>query len=238
MKIVEYQSDVWAKSVSEFFLDEINAFLKNNKRCNVMLTGGATAENLYLEWGKNPKLYKLRSVRFYLSDERFVALDHKESNYGMVSRSLFVNKIPADCYFYPIEAKLFDQETTASRYEKTLPEQIDILILAVGEDGHIASLFPGSEALKVRNRLVMPVISPKKKPYQRLTITPQVISRAKSIFIIATGSKKAKVLCKALSLNGLNDNFPLSYVSNATWLVDSDLIAESSLIQKNMHVRG
>ena len=226
MKIIQYQSSDWAKSASSYLLDAISDVLNNKKICHVMLTGGETAEKLYLELGKNPKLSELNGIQFYLGDERCVATDHPDSNLGMINRTLFINKMSAGCHIYPMQADAYEQKKAASQYAKILPEQLDIVIFGIGEDGHIASLFPGSKALRDdEESLVMPVVSPK-KPHYRLTITPRVISNAKSIFIIATGALKANALYRMLSVNSKNDDFPLSYAINATWLVDSELTSE------------
>jgi len=235
LKIIQYHSSNWAESASNYFLDAICNVLKCKKMCSVMLTGGKTAEKLYFELGKNPRLSELKGVHFYFSDERCVAINHPESNYGMVNRTLFVNKKTIGCSIFPMEADAKDQKKAASKYEKILPDQFDIMMFGIGEDGHIASLFPGSGALRGDDKsLVLPVVSPK-RPYNRLTITPRVISMAKSIFIIATGTQKATVLYRMLSAYSQNDDFPLSYVINPTWLVDSELI-DSCLSEHNICV--
>ena len=100
-----------------------------------------------------------------------------------------------------------------------MPDSIDVLLLGVGEDGHIASLFPNNASLQERKRRVIPITGPK-PPFERLTITPQVIAKARSVFMLATGSAKAAMLCAAL--NNPNDiaALPARLTLGGTWLMD------------------
>ena len=106
---------------------------------------------------------------------------------------------------FRMEADATDQEAAALRYADLLPDLIDVLLLGVGEDGHIASLFHNNATLQERKRRVIPITGPK-TPFERLTITPQVVTKARSVFVLATGSAKAAMLCAAL--NNPNDMRP------------------------------
>jgi 6-phosphogluconolactonase/glucosamine-6-phosphate isomerase/deaminase len=83
---------------------------------------------------------------------------------------------PAQVHRMPAERP--DREAAADEYARRLPERLDLVILGVGEDGHTASLFPGSSALSERVRKVLAVVGPKAPPH-RLTVTPPVIAAAR-----------------------------------------------------------
>jgi len=201
----------------------IDSILQRQGRCSVMLTGGRSAERLYVAWSKIPALQLLKGVRFYFGDERCVPADHPQSNCGMAMRSLFQRGVPTGCSLYPMDGADPDHGAAARRYDEALPEKMDVLLLGVGEDGHIASLFPGSEALHETGRRVVPVVGPK-VPRERLTITPPVIKQAGSIFVLATGTAKAVVLSDLLAVRG-DDVLtpPARLVLHATWLLDTAL---------------
>ena len=78
-----------------------------------------------------------------------------------------------------------------------MPEVVDVLLLGMGIDGHIASLFPNDPALMSSDRTVVPVSGPK-PPYNRLTITPLVVQNARQTVLLATGKKKGSVLREAI----------------------------------------
>ena len=199
---------------------KINATLKNQGHCNVMLTGGRSAERLYIAWSGLAALLKMTKVHFYFGDERCVLPVHPESNYGMAMRTLFRCGVPTDCSVSRMEADDPNCESAALRYGAALPKAIDVMLLGVGADGHIASLFPKSDALHETDRLVVSIIG-HKPPYQRLTITPPVIARAKSVFVLANGTAKVAVLSKALQDPDDIDALPARLALNATWLLDS-----------------
>jgi 6-phosphogluconolactonase len=126
---------------------------------------------------------------------------------------------------------MVDKDEAARRYETLLPNEIHILILGVGLDGHIASLFPGHPALDEQERKVLPVSQIGVK-HDRITITPQVISSAKEVFLLATGREKGKVLAKALSSQIGYKEFPVCLTFGGTWLLDEDAAMEISLALK------
>ena len=185
-----------------------------------MLTGGRSAERLYSAWAKMAEFQALRGVQFYFGDERCVSAEHVDSNFGMSMRTLFHDyDVRVKNVLHRMEADVEDLEAAALRYENALPHQIDVLILGVGEDGHIASLFPKDTALQEKHRLVMPVIGPA-PPYARLTITPTVINRATSIFVLASGRSKAGVISRALERRSHWKELPLRLTLDGIWLLD------------------
>jgi 6-phosphogluconolactonase len=185
-----------------------------------MLTGGRGAERLYSAWRVLPEFARLESVRFLFGDERCVLPDDPESNYGLAMRTLFAQGVPGSCSVDRMEAECPDREGACLRYERLLPSQLDLLLLGVGEDGHIASLFPGSGALKECVRRVVPVVGPK-APQARMTVTPVVIAHASSVFILANGEAKAAVLRRVVAGTEDCDALPACLVREATWLLDT-----------------
>lgn len=218
-EINRFESTDWPTKAAGLISDNINSILDEQGKCSVMLTGGRSAARLYKAWRDLPVFQQMTGVGFYFGDERCVPPDHAESNYGMAMQNLFLNDVPTGCTVFRMEADDIDQEAAAQRYANQLPDPIDVLLLGVGEDGHIASLFPRNVALKEFKRWVIPITGPK-PPFERLTITPRVITKARSVFVLATGSEKAAILCAAL--NNPNDiaTLPARLTLSGTWLMD------------------
>lgn len=218
-----FNADEWAQEAATTICDAICRCLAINQECSVILTGGKTAERLYRHWFASNLPYWQR-VQFFLGDERCVPANEVESNYGMVMRTLFPDGMPSGCSLAPMEADDQDREAAARRYEQRFPERIDVLLLGVGSDGHIASLFPGSSALE-SDRSVVPVVG-SKNPRERLTITPRVIRRARSVFLLATGVEKGQVLKLALQAPEDISALPVRLTLGRTWLLDGEARAQ------------
>lgn len=182
----------------------------------IMLTGGRAAAQLYTEWQKQQNFKKLSNITFYFGDERCVPKDHTESNYCMVMQTLFKDGIPNNCKIYRMQADKKDLEEAAKEYEKLLPNSLDILLLGVGEDGHIASLFPNSLQLYEQKELCLPIIGPK-PPYCRLTVTPPVIINAKKTYILALGNAKARIVEQAKQSPIDINRLPVQMVKKPIW---------------------
>jgi 6-phosphogluconolactonase len=217
-----FEGDAWPALAAEKIQNEVNLVLAQRGRCNLMLTGGRGAARLYTAWSEFPAFHESPGVDFYFGDERCVAPDNAESNYGLAMKTLFCKGVPYDCRVFRMEADRADRVLAARNYERLLPPHMDVLLLGVGEDGHVASLFPHSSALGECTKSVMPVVGPK-APHERLTITPPVISGAKTIFVLATGGVKARVLAWALRDRGNVESLPVRLALSGTWLVDTPL---------------
>lgn len=223
VEIRQFEYASWPSMAAALVQSRIDSILRLQEQCSVMLTGGRNAERLYGVWSEFSEFQLLKGVRFYFGDERCVPRNHPESNYGMVMKSLFGRGIPPGCSTFPMDGTDPDRDAAARRYDKVLPDNIDLLLLGVGEDGHIASLFPGSPALHEKNRRVMPVVGPK-LPNERLTITPPVINHAGEIFVLAAGATKAAVLSDLIAAPGDDVVMrPARLVIHANWLLDTAL---------------
>jgi len=182
----------------------------------VMLTGGRSAAQLYTEWQKLHNFKKLTNTTFYFGDERCVPPDHTESNYGMVMRTLFKDGLPNNCKIHRMHAEKQNLAESAKAYETLLPNSIDILLLGIGEDGHIASLFPNSLQLQEQKRRCLPITGPK-SPYERLTVTPPVIKSARTTYILAQGKEKAKVIERVQQKSTDKNELPVQMVKKPIW---------------------
>lgn len=207
----------WPYMAIEHIKRAIEFSIQKNSLCNIFLTGGNTAEQLYQFWAKDSN-FPLDKVRFYFGDERCVPPDHSDSNYALVMKTLLANQLQSDILVVRMEGESKEINQAARSYEDKLPDNIDIILLGVGEDGHVASLFPNSPVLN-SVRKVEAVIGTK-PPFARLTITPKIIASAEFVFLLATGESKGKVLAKALDLSGDFSSMPVRLTMNGTWLLD------------------
>lgn len=198
---------------------QILKILEYKSSCSVMLTGGRSVAALYGQWAKSLVNYE-ENIFFYFGDERCVHPTSDESNFFLARNSLFVghnNRLLDRVYRIRGENKNLEHE--CFRYSLVLPDTVDILLLSMGEDGHVASLFPNSPALCETKRSVMPVLAPK-APWRRLTVTPPVILAAKHVFVLAVGPEKRLKYEEALLDPEDTRSIPARLVLNRTWIFD------------------
>lgn len=210
--------DDWAAMAADEIGLAVSAAISRRGVCNIMLTGGNTAERLYNYWAKTSAL-PMESMRFLFGDERCVPPDHADSNYALVMRTLLAKGEPPGCEIIRIAAENADRDAAARKYEELLPQEIDVLLLGMGVDGHIASLFPYSEALRSTDRAVLPVAGANLH-HERLTITPRVISNARAIFLLAMGEEKGLVLAEAIRSPADFMSLPVRLALGGIWLLD------------------
>ena len=208
----------WAHVMLSEIMDAIEKSCDEREACTGMRTGGKSALALYKAWLKLPGFSSLKNIHFYFGDERCVPPYHVESNYGLAVRTLFQHGVPPSCNVFRIPAEYPDREATAKMYEAQLPERLDILLLSMGEDGHIASLFPHSSALFETRRRMVHVMAPR-PPFARLTVTPSVITGARHVFVMALGAAKASTFREARLAPYDIAGLPARLVLNAKWFL-------------------
>jgi 6-phosphogluconolactonase len=166
-------------------------------------------------------------------DERCVPLRSPESNYGVANRLLFRHvDIPRD-QIYALDDTLGPIEA-AEAYEAVLqkvfrpvagrPPRFDLVLLGIGEDGHTASLFPGSSLLHETKRWVAPVFGAPKPPPVRVTLTLPVINNARHVLFVATGGGKKPILSEVFKPSLRRSRLPAELVvpsdGDIHWFMD------------------
>ncbi|MCC7179995.1 MAG: 6-phosphogluconolactonase [Acidobacteria bacterium] len=140
----------------------------------------------------------------FFVDERAVRSDHPDSNYGLAHR-LLLSRVPLRAGRARRMAGELAPVSAARRYEETLvrllgrPPVLDLVLLGVGEDGHVASIFPGRQGLDAPGGWVAAVLDAPKPPGQRVTLTLPTLVAARRIIVAAMGPEKAKAVRAALS---------------------------------------
>ena len=226
---------------------------------SVVLSGGSTPRVLY-ELLANPRepfrdQIAWAQTHFFFSDERHVPPDHPDSNYRMVNEAMFSRVPMPPENIHRVLAENPNAEDAAVAYEtdlrKSFGEAIpafDLVLLGLGEDGHTASLFPHSPALKETERLVVAPWVEKLNTY-RITMTLPVLNNGKSVVFLVTGASKAEILRTVMNTDRNPDLYPAQAISPTSgavsWLVDeaaarlcsinnsSNTGADSGLLNKN-----
>lgn len=199
----------------------IDECLRARGRCSVALSGGSTPKAVLAALSERPIEWDW--LDFYFVDERCVPAGDPDSNFRMANDVLFR---PAQ-----VDAKHVHRmrgedvpEQAAEAYAQLLPERLDIALYGIGEDGHTASLFPGSALLLDGERAVSAVHGSPKPPPDRLTIMPKVIERARRGLVLANGAGKADAVARALE-DGPVQEVPARLLRGCTWILDSQAAA-------------
>lgn len=177
-------------------------------RFDVALCGGSTPRSLYdeLVTPLSAKALDWSRVRFFFGDERCVAPEHEESNFRLARDHLFTPLQIPPSNIVRMEGELAP-DAASERYEAALRERFgvsaparprfDLILLGLGADGHTASLFPGTSALRETDRLVTRGRAPTGVT-DRLTFTLPLINNAATVLFLVTGASKAPAVRAAL----------------------------------------
>ncbi len=198
------------------------------RRFSIAISGGATPRPIHAALAEPPfaDRFPWPAAAFYFADERCVPPDDPESNYGAARRDLF-SRAPVDpALIHRIEGEREDIDAAAADYAALLPDALDILLLGMGEDGHTASLFPGSSALREEHRRALAVRDAPKPPASRITIAPPVIRAARAVVVLVAGANKAGMVARALSGPLRIDDIPVQLAREATWILDASAAME------------
>ena len=188
------------------------------KDFTVALSGGSTPKRMYeILASEYRDRIPWESVQFFFSDERHVPPDHPDSNYGMAYRAL-LSRIPAPPWNAHRLATELEDPVQAAENGETILQQVfrvsgseiprfDLILLGLGKDGHTASLFPGSEALKETTRLMTSTWVESVRA-NRITLTLPVINRAAEVHFLISGPDKAPALRELLQGDAAADRLP------------------------------
>ena len=176
--------------------------LASRGRFAVALPGGSVARAFFPRFARDA--FDWSRVDFFWTDERAVPVTDPESNYGL-ARSLWLDQaaVPAD-RMHRLEADAADLETAAARAGQDLvrclgdPPRLDIVLLGVGPDGHVCSLFPGHVLLDEQHTWVGVETAAPKPPPRRLTLTMPTLTAAELVVVAGFGQAKAELISAAL----------------------------------------
>jgi 6-phosphogluconolactonase len=173
---------------------------------SVCLSGGSTPRKLYERLTSKPYRdeFPWSRTHFFWGDERFVPPDNAQSNYRMINSAL-LSKIPIQAAnIHPVPTQKVSPEDAAQQYEHELrsffdafrrpqgeSELFDVTLLGLGEEGHLASLFPGSDALREQTKWAVAVIGVKPEP--RITLTYPALESSKNTAFLVAGEQKREV---------------------------------------------
>lgn len=165
-------------------------------------SGGRIAENFFdaITADVLQRQFALARVHFFWADERCVPPDHSDSNYRVMhTRLLQPLEIPA-AQVHPIKGELGPvaaAREASLEFAKVVRPVLDFVFLGMGEDGHIASIFPGNP-LEESPEPYRPVLNAPKPPPERVTLAMHPMIAAKNVWVLAAGTGKAEALGKSL----------------------------------------
>ncbi|MBI2883011.1 MAG: 6-phosphogluconolactonase [Candidatus Methylomirabilis oxyfera] len=208
-------------------------------RCNrftVALSGGSTPKRLYSLLAAEPYCTRLpwRGTHLFWGDERAVSPDHPDSNFGM-ARAALLSRVPIPAnQVHRMRAERADLDEAAGEYQAEIarmfaaqppdePPAFDLILLGLGPDGHTASLFPYTRALRETRWWVASNYIPELKA-NRLTLTPPILNRAATILFLVSGADKAAALQAVLEGPPDPERLPAQLIrpvaGRLAWLVD------------------
>src|SRR3989304_332098 len=221
--------DAISHEAARIFINFSNECIATRGRFIAALSGGSTPQKLYAllssdryrgnaEWSK---------IHFFWVDERCVPKESEYSNFRLSFDHLISRISIPDANIHRINGD-FGPEKGAQDYADELKNFFgvglpifDLILLGMGEDGHTASLFPGSKSLDEKKRLVIPVYA---EEMNRITLTLPVLNSARHILFLVSGQSKKQVLNDILVDNERRKNYPAGLVQpvhgDLLWLID------------------
>jgi len=223
-------------ATAHFFVTECHRCIAKHGRFVIALSGGNTPKRLYQllatpEFSNN---IPWKKVFLFWSDERFVPQTDAESNYRMVKENLLDHISIPKKNIFPTPVKN-SPKLGAAKYEASIKKifaykepVFDWILLGVGEDGHTASLFPGTNILKKKKRLVKEVWIEQKQTW-RISFTLPLINKAAQVIFLVAGKEKAKIVATALANKKTKSLLPVQLVQPGKgiiyWLLDDEAAA-------------
>jgi 6-phosphogluconolactonase len=228
MKREVVRSRNFVHDAAEFILQKARVALAERDQFRIALSGGNTPRPVYAELARIGRDLPWDRVFFTFGDERCVSPDDEQSNFRMARESLFVPAAIPEKSIARIRGEI-DPQIAAQEYQDGLDllaaqrgEMIyrhDLILLGMGDDGHTASLFPGTAALEEKVRKVVANFVPKFNTW-RITFTFPLIDQARHVCYLVNANKNVDLLQKVL---GGDRQFPSARVEPAngalTWIL-------------------
>lgn len=206
MKPNVIRTQSFVRDAAEFILQHARTALAERDQFRIALSGGNTPRPVYTEFARIGRELPWERVFFTFGDERCVPPEDVQSNFRMARESLFVPAAVPEKSIARMRGEI-DPQIAAQEYQDNLDllaaqrgEMIyrhDLILLGMGDDGHTASLFPGTAALEENARKVVANFVPKFDSW-RITFTFPLINQARHVCFLANANKNATLLEKVL----------------------------------------
>jgi len=226
--------DELATAVAGAFLRLVTVRQDAGEVPQVGLTGGTIAHQIHQEIARLAPSSDVdwSRVEFFWGDERFVAADSDERN-AVQARAAFLDQLPVDralVHEVPSTGDADSVAAAATSYAETVRSagrgRFDVLMLGVGPDGHVASLFPGFPQLDVDDDLAVAVTGSPKPPPERVSLTFPALNRSEEVWFVVSGADKAEAVARALATEPPDAHeIPATGVRgevDTTWFLDHD----------------
>ncbi len=225
-----------ARALAARLVRDARARVSSSGRFTLALTGGKTPRRLYEALGTvHRDDFPWAATEFFWSDERAVPPDDADSNQRLARETLLAHGLAPDARIHPMIRSAEDAqdlECAAVAYEQRLREltgddrpSLDAVLLGLGEDGHVASLFPCARSLREQARSVVVVRDSPKPPPVRLTMTVPLINRSAVVHLLVVGDDKADAVQATLDGARDSDRWPAQGIEPAdglaTWWLDA-----------------
>lgn len=223
-------AEALARRAADVLLSAVKA---TDGRFATALSGGSTPSRLYELLAQSPyrDAFPWQRAHVFWSDERFVPTGDARSNYRMARETLLSHVSIPRTNIHPIPTEGTEPEYAAMAYERTLksyygaarldPERalFDMTLLGLGEDGHIASLFPGAPALSEHERWVVAVTERAAEP--RISLTYPALESSRQAVFLVSGELKREILARVLRGESDLPAAKLKPKGRLLWLVDA-----------------
>lgn len=222
-----------ADAAAHFIATVLVDAVRDRGTANLCVAGGTTPRATLETLAANPHGHAIDWLQtdVWFSDERCVPHDHEGSNFRMVDEALLsrvpippanVHRVAGDLD-PAAAARAYDMELHASFPDVMGESAFDLVLLGVGNDGHVASLFPGSPALKEEQRWAAAVEAPSMSPsVPRVSLTPPIIRRARRILYLVSGITKRAITRRVLLGSETLPAAMFRGRESTLWLMDLD----------------
>ncbi len=226
-----------ARGAAEYFVARSGEAVAQKGFFTVALSGGSTPKLLYQLLANLDEPFATQvpwdRTHFFWSDERHVPPDHPDSNYRMTHEAMLSRAPVPEGNVHRVHGENPDAAAAADEYEQTILQLtkqtlplLDLILLGLGEDGHTASIFPGSEVLHETSRLVAAPWVEKFNTH-RITMTLPLLNNGASVLFLVSGAEKAEIVKEVIEGQ---KQYPAQAVQpthgQLLWMLDKDAAAK------------
>lgn len=211
--------DELSLAAAELIIEIAKKAVDTRGRFTISLSGGQTPNKLYSLLAKPPLRDRVEWLKTFIfwADERYVGFDDERNNAHCI-KSILIDKIDIPSSNIHVINTNLQPDEAAREYEKKIkcffrnePWQFDLVLLGVGENGHTASLFPGTKVVNEQLEGVRSVYVDEEKMY-RITMTAPLINQARNILFLITGGNKSEILRNILTGSYQPQKYPAQLI--------------------------